>query len=566
MTFRSPRARLLAAVTLLLASTFPLAAEAVPAAPAGETFRDAIQVSVVTLDVFVTDKRGKPIPGLQKEDFTVLEDGRPVEISNFFAETERAGTVASAPAPAAVAAGAVAAAAPAPAVDQRLRLVVFVDDVSLSAANRSRILENVGKFLHAELKPGDEVMLIRYDERLDVRQPFTADLGRLDAGLAAMLTLPTDVRKYEFSFNQALEELRQSVNGLEGYGPLAEAALTNWAEQESNTVRGSLTALDSVITSLAGVPGRKAILYVSDGLPLVPGLDMFTIYTRAPDPRASSKGGSMSEMVAQKFDLTRRFRAMTSHASRNRVLFYPIEAYGTREGESSLFDAVSLANRQNGLRILAEDTGGRELFNATNVPAALGRMAADFSTYYSLGYQPRRPGDGLEHKVEVRVKPRGAQVRYRQWYRDKPVSEVVAERTLAAMRFGAEENPLGAAVEVVPGKRAGEMLVRVRVPLAKVYLEPQGESRLGQLRLYMVVSSDGQTTPVRETRLANVSVPEAEAAAGPRKDYLHEIAIPLSPGRYTLGLGVRDERGTTTSYLRRDFVVAPLAAQAAVKP
>ena len=568
MTFLHPQARLLAAMALLLTSTSPLAAEAVPAAPAGETFNDSIQVSVVTLDVFVTDKRGKPITGLRKEDFTVLEDGKPVEISNFFAETERAGTVASAPAPATVAPGAAAAAGPpaAAAADQRLRLVVFVDDVSLSAANRSRILQSVGTFLHTELKPGDEVMLVRYDEKLDVRQPFTADLARLDAGLATLLTLPTDVRKYEFSFNQALEELRQSLNGLEGIGPLAEAALTNWAEQESMTVRGTLTALDSVITSLAGVPGRKAILYVSDGLPLVPGLDMFTIYTRAPDTRASSKGGSMSEMVAQKFDLTRRFRAMTSHASRNRILFYPIEAYGTREGESSLFDAVSLANRQNGLRILAEDTGGRELFNATDVPAALGRMAEDFSTYYSLGYQPGRPGDGVEHKVEVRVKPRGAQVRYRQWYRDKPVSEVVAERTLAAMRFAEVDNPLGASVEVVPGKKAGEMLVRVHVPLAKVYLEPQGESRLGQLRLYMVVSSEGQTTPVRETRLANVTVPEAEAAAGAKKDYLHEIAIPLPPGRYTLGLGVRDERGTTTSYLHRDFVVAPPVAQAAVKP
>jgi VWFA-related protein len=400
-------------------------------------------------------------------------------------------------------------------------------------------------------------MLVRYDEKLDVRQPFTPDLGRLDAGLAAMLTLPTDVRKYDFSFTQAREELRQALNGAEGFGPLAEGALSNWAAQESATVRGALNALDSVITSLAGVPGRKAILYVSDGLPLVPGLDMFTIYTRAPEARGN---GHTPEMVAQRFDLTQRFRAMTSHASRNRILFYPIEAYGTREGESSLFDAVSLANRQNGLRILAEDTGGRELFNATNVPAALGRMAEDFSTCYSLGYQPRRPGDGLEHKIEVRVKPRGAQVRYRQWYRDKPVSEMVAERTLAAMRFGGEENPLGASVEVVPGRKPGETMVRVKVPLAKVFLEPQGDSRQGHLRLYLVASGEGQTTSVRETRLATVNVPEAEAASGKLHDYTHEIAISLPAGSYTLGLGVRDEKAAVTSYLHQDFAVAAVAA------
>ena len=327
-------------------------------------------------------------------------------------------------------------------------------------------------------------------------------------------------------------------------------------------VRGALNALDSTVTSLAGVPGRKALLYVSDGLPLVPGLDMFTIFTRTMTSARTDK--RTPEMVAQRFDLTKRFREVTSHASRNRITFYPIEAYGTRGGESSLFDTVSVVNRQNGLRFLAEDTGGRELFNAANVPEALARMEQDFLSYYSLGYQPQRAGDAAEHKIEVRVKARNAdQVRYRQWYRDKPVSETVAERTLAAMHYGAEENPLGASVEVVPGKKAGETLVRVHVPLAKVYLEPQGDSRQGRLRLYVVASGQGQTTSVRETKLATVNVPEAEAASGKMHAYTHEIAIPLPAGSYMLGLGVRDEKGSVTSYLHKDFAVEAAAASPA---
>jgi hypothetical protein len=47
-------------------------------------------------------------------------------------------------------------------------------------------------------------------------------------------------------------------------------------------VAGSLNALDSVVSWLAGVPGRKAVLYVSDGLPITPGLDLYTIWSRAP--------------------------------------------------------------------------------------------------------------------------------------------------------------------------------------------------------------------------------------------------------------------------------------------
>jgi len=530
---------------LLLA---PALSQAAGEPPSGESFKESIEVSVVNLDVYVTDRKGQPVTGLRKEDFQVFEDGRPVEISNFFAESR-----GTAPAAAAPSAGS-GPAAPERPVSQRLRLVVFVDDVNLTAANRIRILQNVGKFLHAELKPGDEVMLVRYDQKLDIRRQFTPDLKVMDADLAAILKLPTDVRKYEESFNDAVRSVSFSVLGDSGYGATAEGALSSWAGEESIMVQGALDALDSVVSWLAGLPGRKAVLYVSDGLPLVPGLDLFTIYTRAPVSSETSK--RTPEMSAQKFDLTTRFRQLTAHASRNRVVFYPIEAYGTRESAGSLFDSVSRATRQNGLRFLAEDTGGRALLNATDVPAALARVSDDFGTYYSIGYQPQRPGDEAEHKIEVKVKARGAQVRYRQWYRDKPVSETVAEATLAVMRFGPEDNPLEAKLEVVPGKKPGETLVRIKVPVAKLFLQPNGASRQGQLRLYVVASGEGSTTPVRQTKLVTVEVPEAEAAAGSKKEYTHEIAIPLKPGYYALGVGVRDELAAATSYLRRELTVA----------
>ncbi len=543
------------ALALLLAAALPVAAQqaAGSSSKPTETFGTAIDVSVVNLDVFVTDKKGKPVTGLRQEDFEILEDGKPVAISNFYAE--RRGTLPT-PAPATVPA---APGAPAPAaverpVAQRLRLVVLVDDVNLSAANRKRILENAGKFLHTELQPGDEVMVVRYDQKLDIRRQFTADLKQVDADFAAILKLPTDVRHYDRSLATAISSVSYSVVGDSGYGATAEGALASWAGEESIMVQGALDALDSVVSWLAGVPGRKAILYVSDGLPLVPGLDLFTIYSRA--PVSAQTYDRTPEMSAQKYDLTTRFRQMTAHASRNRVVLYPIEAYGTRNVSGvTLFDAVALVNRQNGLRFLAEDTGGRALLNAADVPGALARVAEDFETYYSIGYQPQRPADEAEHKIEVQAKPRGLQVRTRQWYRDKPEGETVAEGTLAVMRFGPEDNPLGVGLEIVPGKKAGEMLVRVKVPVAKLFLAPQEGSREGRLRLYVVASGEGSTTPVRQTKLVTVDVPEAEAAAGANRDYTHEIAIPLKPGSYALGVGVRDELSTTTSYLRRDFMV-----------
>ncbi len=530
------------ALGLLLA---PIPSHAAGEAPAGESFKESIEVSVVNLDVYVTDKKGQPLTGLKKEDFQVFEDGKPVEISNFFAEsrgTEPASPASSGPGP---------SVAPERPVSQRLRLVVFVDDVNLTPANRMRILQSVGHFLHAELKPGDEVMLVRYDQQLSIRRQFTSDLKVVDADIEEILKLPSDVRHYEKSLADAIQKINFSRSGGEMVGTVVEGAISSWAGEESIMAQGSLDALDSVVSWLAGVPGRKAILYVSDGLPLTPGLDLFTIYARA--PQGSSSTEHIDEMTAQKFDLTTRFRQLTSHASRNRVTFYPIESFGTRRMDSSLFESAALANRQAGVRFLAEDTGGRALVNAADVPGALAKVSEDFETYYSIGYQPRRPGDEAEHKIEVKVKARGAQVRYRQWYRDKPVGETIAEATLAVMRFGPEDNPLGAGVEVIPDKKPGETLVRIKVPVAKLFLQPNGATRQGQLRLYVVASGEGSMTPVRQTKQVTVEVPEAEAAAGSRKEYTHEISIPLKPGYYAIGVGVRDELAATTSYLRRDF-------------
>ncbi len=552
MTCRSRRIRPFAGLALALLLTPAFLAAEKPAAgkPAAEkpaaakTFGEAIDVNVVNLDVFVSDKKGQPLTGLKKEDFQVFEDGKPVEISNFYAEnrgtaprTDPAAKQEERP------------------LQQQLRLVVFVDDFNLSPETRARILPRVSEFLHRELVPGDQVMLVRYDQSLRLLRPFTGDLDQVGSDLSSLLKLSSDLRKLQQSREQAIEDIIGSMEG-DVYEPaLVESRLQAWGEQESNVVRGSLQAFDSVVSWLAGVPGRKAILYVSDGLALAPGEDLFAFWAQGSHGLV---GGSIVDRITgfrqQTLELSERFRKTTAYAGRNGITIYPIEAYGVRNTRPTRSQNAAAQSRQNGLRLLAQETGGKALLNAADPRAALEPLAEDLTTYYSIGYQPQRPGDEVEHKIEVRVKPKGAQVRTRQWYRDKPVGEAVAEATLAVMRFGPEDNPLGASLEIAPGKTPGETLVRVKVPLAKLFLQPETGDRQGQLRLYVVAGGEGSTTPVRQSKLVTVEIPAA--GAGAKKEYTHEIAIPLKPGSYALGVSVRDELSTTTSYLRRDFVVA----------
>ncbi|HEV7786068.1 MAG TPA: VWA domain-containing protein, partial [Thermoanaerobaculia bacterium] len=402
---------------------------------------------------------------------------------------------------------------------------------------------------------GDEVMLVRYAQKLDIRRAFTSDLAQIESDVAVLKGLSSDMKKYEESRNHAIDDVIDAIYAGDGWGPLAEGRIRAWAEQESAVVKGALASLDGVVSWLAGVSGRKAILYVSDGLALAPGDDLFTWASMRSGYRA---GRRISGISGQEFDLSKRFREVTSHASRNRITLYPIEAYGTRVVRGTSIQEALVTNRQNGLRFLAEDTGGRAMLNAADPRTALHLMAEDLSSYYSLGYTPERPGDEAEHKIEVKVKARGAQVRHRQWYRDKPTGEAVAERTLAVMRFGPEDNPLGASLEIEPAKEQnGTTLVpvRVKVPLAKLYLQAKDKSRTGRLRLYLVASTGGSTTPVKETKVVTVELPEAEAAAGSKREYVHDVGIPLQAGNWSIGVAVRDELAATTSYLRKDFTV-----------
>lgn len=524
----------------LLALAFPLTAQRDPVP--GESFGEAIDVNVVNLDVFVTSKKGKPVEGLTAEDFEVFEDGKPVKITNFYAE--KGG-------PAAAPEAAKPAAADRP-VDQRLRLVIFVDDVNMEPAGRARILGSLEGFLRGELAPGDEVMLVRYNLKLDIRRSFTSDLGLVTSDVTELVKMSSDLRKYDESRNHAVEDIIDAIYAGDGWGPLAEGRINAFAEQESAVVKGALDALDSVVSWLSGVAGRKAILYVSDGLPLRPGDDLFAWAAARSGYRAGRRISAVGSL-----DLSKRFREVTSHASRNRITVYPIEGYGVRTVRGTAIQEVLVGSRQDGLRFLAQDTGGRVMLNAGDPVSALRLMGEDLSSYYSLGYQPDRPGDEMEHKIEVKVKARDAQVRHRQWYRDKPVGESVAERALAVMRFGPEDNPLGATLEIGEAEEQGGLVpVRIKLPVSKLYLEPKEGVRKGKLRLYVVASGEGTTTPVRQTRVVAVEIPEAEATAGTQREYIHDVGIPLRQGSWSVGVAVRDETAKTTSYLRKDFTVA----------
>src|SRR5262249_32482771 len=159
-------------------------------------------------------------------------------------------------------------------------------------------------------------------------------------------------------------------------------------------------------------------LYVGDGVSANPGFEMFQRLGTC------ANSGFIS---ARTYDTRTKFNDVTGHASRNRVAFYTLETTANQAGGLAARDRVE--NRQESMRRLGEGGGGRAMLDVPAPSRALSLLSNDLGNYYSLGYRPPRGADGIDHKIEVKVAKKGAIARYRQWYRDKPQVEVVADRT-----------------------------------------------------------------------------------------------------------------------------------------
>lgn len=580
---------------LLLTAGLPAFAAAPPSPP---SFGETVEVNIVNVDVYVTDRDGRRVPGLKKRDFEVLEDGKPVAVSNFVEVSPSPSPAAAPSAPAAKGAPEPSAPVqPAPqaeavAPERQLSLLVFVDDLHLQPQNRTRAVEQIRKFLAANARPGDRVMLAAGGNNLRVLQPFTADRQALDAALGEVERLPA-FGQQEASTRREAYQAMLKLNELNPCGAEIIKPAEGFADQMRAEALRTVGALTVMINSLSGVPGHKALLFVSDGISITPGEELFQAAAAVcTAPQGDSAGGiakhaggaggakyspEQAALDAQRYSVAKRFEDLAAHASANRVTFYTLQASGLRgisAGadtdinerllQSATIQQIQTTNAKGSLTALAVDTGGRAMLDTNDFLSELARMEEDFESYYSLGYTPPHSGDGHDHRIEVRLKRSGLKVRYRETYRDKPLLEKMADRTLAALFHGFEDNPLDVRIEIGDPTPAGDgqyaVPVRLRIPLFKLAILNQDETYRGKLRLLVATRDDnGGASPVRQVEVP-LNIPRKEVLSALGQYYLYTLTLKMKPGAQHVAVAVRDEIAAATSYLTRPVKVEAVAA------
>ena len=518
---------------------------------------EAVDVNVVNVEVYVTDKDGKRVRGLKEDDFVLQVDKKPVAITNFYVvdDGKAREDVAAAPAPAAAGEPDVPALAEEEVPDeQRLYLIVYIDNFNLRPFSRNRVIQATRTFLRSRMSRGDQVMLVTYDRSLKVRHPFTKDPEVVASALSELETQSG----YGVHFDSERRDLMDFIYNDARSVTEASGRVTSYAESIHNDMSFTLDAIAKQIEILGGLPGRKAVLYVSDGLSMRPGEDA---YYALNDKFKDS--ASLTEIF--RFDLSRRFDALITQANANRVTFYTVDASGLRTysymeassstpGGGAQIDQTHFSNIQSSIRFMAEETGGFAMINTNNFTPLLDRMSEDFNNYYSLGFQPASSGvAGRYHsiKVSLKNKMKGVSLRFREGYRDRPVSTRMADSAMAALNFGFARNPIGA--EVSSGRQVaqenGQFMVpiTVKIPIANMTLLPTDGVHRARLRLYIAAKdTEGGMADVQEVPLP-VDIPSAEIEHAKTQTYSFEIKMLMRRGPQVVSVGVRDEIGATSS-------------------
>lgn len=556
--------------TAIVLCSAPAAGGLQSQAPASPPPTTQVRTEEVLLDVVVRDKKGRVVTDLKPEDFHILDNGEPRPIKSF--RLVQGGEALSG--------GGGTRTQLDPLRQIRLVTMIFQcqDTEALRLAHDAAL-----DLLKGELPQNVYVAVMAIDHKLEVLQPFTNDPDLLRKAIdRATHSGTTDFSKDTETVQKQLEQIvgpnttgAQSTQGqidnmaTTAHNPaaqeMAQMLLQMIQTEQSYAVgqsgRSSIYGLLDAVKEQYRLPGRKTILYFSEGFVIAQGLD-------------------------------EQFNQVISIANRSNVSFYVLDAHGltsvssnkaavdtlnsaaqsAHDQATSTSDvAVSLgrtdvanlmdttinsirANPQSALSTLSDSTGGALIANTNDLRGPLHRLAEDIQTYYEITYDPQiKVYDGSFRKITVDMSSRDLRVQSRSGYLALPPALAGKGTTLHAY-----EVPLLAALSSpdLPqafGFEARALRFRgqqnqpvcdlvIDVPLANVTFQPvefgaQFEGRLS----YVALLKDAQGEAVKKFQNeVPIKVPAAKIEGLKASHFIYTEHFDLAPGQYTLEAAVLD--------------------------
>ncbi len=459
---------------------------------AQDRFGDATDVVVVEVPVQVL-RDGKPVRGLTKDDFEVLDGRKEVDIIAF----DVIDLTISEPGsddwePQTV-----------PAAGRRHFLLFF--DLSFSnPASIVKAREAAKSLVRTSMHPSDLIGVATYSASEGVRFPlgFTSDRRQVvvaidTLGLPQMVETVRDPLGIILADNEGLREVEifgQDAGGGNAAGIDAEAEIREVLErierdEQAATSRNEILALSSAMGGLAdalnSIDGRKHVLFLSEGFDstVVVGSARgatFEEQRRIQQVNEAAASGRVWEVQSDE-----RFGNTQTQNQLTQMLDEFVRADATIEAIDigGLRDASNTRN-EDGLFLMANETGGQFVSNFNDLGEAIGTVLERTSVTYLLAFSPREvryDGKFREIKVKLTDGGRGTRVVHRPGYFDpQPMSAMSGiERQLSAANAIMAGRAGGA---VSTAAIAGAFPHDGDVSYVPVLVEADGRSLIGKLK------------------------------------------------------------------------------------
>ena len=440
--------------------------------------------NVVRVDVTVTNHRGEPATDLTKDDFVVTEDGAAQAIDSF----ELVHVTGE------------------PTDDRSLEIHTTSQAATEAARDDVRLFlifwdeYHIGQFIPASR--GREV-LTEF-----VRSAF----GPTDlVGIMDQLTTVDSIK-----FTRDRLQLADQIHGLKGRlgilvpprSAVEEAQLQQGRDIYRLRNEVTTTALAAAAAFLGNFrEGRKALLFVSQGIPL---------YGRN--------------------DETDRYQEIVKTANTNNTSIYTLDP------------SSEVGRRPDSLMSLAEETGGRPFVGSNRPELQLPQMVRDSSAYYLLGYRSPAPADGKFHRIKVRMNKDGYEVRARSGYFAPSAGEMERGRAEAA----AAEVP--ADIE----RAIGELSLNERSDHPIDYWIGMTRGDQGRTRVSIAWTPRATASTTGEMALGILAAsPEGTSYFSADRATSHQLSFDAPAGELVLKMKVLDSRGDELDNLSRRMTIPP---------
>jgi VWFA-related protein len=511
---------------------------------------------LVRIDVQVTDGSGRPIKGLNADQFTITDNGKPQKISSFSYEDIEAVRTAGGPddsQPVVVAVdtppGANAETIANQVKDRRM-LVLYFDLSSMQPDDTLRARDAATKFINTQMSPADLVAVVAYGLQLSIWCDFTNDHAKL---LQAVSRLSPGVAN-----ELAGTDTAAAQNG--DYSVTQDTSAAFIADQtEFNTFNtdAKLEAIEGLANVLSAIPGRKSVIEFSGGITQ-------TGEENRTELRAVTDAANRADVSIYSIDARGLFAIapggdVTSSAATGSSMFTGASVYAQTDSR--------LASRDT-LATLSSDTGGRAFYDLGDLSDALPDIQKDNSGYYLVGYylDANIKHDGSWHTIRVKVNARGAHLRSRDGYyaprdfqhREKQDKEDQLQEALES------DNPiveLPIAVETAAFRLSSKQVyvpISAKISSSALDWAEKHNAREAGFDFAAEVRALPSGTPVADLRdTINVKLDPSNFDQIRQSNLLYQGAMVLSPGNYRLKFIARENESGKIGTFEQNMSIPP---------